>query len=141
MSDVFVQVLCEGHPEELATYLRYVRRLDFFETPDYDQLRRMFRDLFERRGYVDDGEFDWTGKTMVNSSVAWPPYRCLLCLLILTEGVVGTRAQYARGCQHARKCCHTKYFFENILFFVRVCNPKRLELLGKKNLVCIVITS
>lgn len=61
-------MLCEGHPEELATYLRYVRRLDFFETPDYDQLRRMFRDLFERRGYQDDGEFDWTGKTMVNNS-------------------------------------------------------------------------
>ncbi|XP_053611353.1 casein kinase I isoform X12 [Plodia interpunctella] len=59
-----IEVLCEGHPEELATYLRYVRRLDFFETPDYDQLRRMFRELFERRGYVDDGEFDWTGKTM-----------------------------------------------------------------------------
>ncbi|XP_050350220.1 casein kinase I isoform X6 [Nymphalis io] len=59
-----IEVLCEGHPEELATYLRYVRRLDFFETPDYDQLRRIFRDLFERRGYVDDGEFDWTGKTM-----------------------------------------------------------------------------
>ncbi|XP_045501503.1 casein kinase I isoform X10 [Colias croceus] len=59
-----IEVLCEGHPEEMATYLRYVRRLDFFETPDYDQLRRMFRELFERRGYVDDGEFDWTGKTM-----------------------------------------------------------------------------
>ncbi|KAI5651320.1 protein kinase domain-containing protein [Phthorimaea operculella] len=64
-----IEVLCEGHPEELATYLRYVRRLDFFETPDYDQLRRMFRDLFERRGYVDDGEFDWTGKTMVSYRV------------------------------------------------------------------------
>lgn len=51
--------------EEMATYLRYVRRLDFFETPDYDYLRRMFHDLFERKGYVDDGEFDWTGKTMV----------------------------------------------------------------------------
>ncbi len=51
--------------EEMATYLRYVRRLDFFETPDYEYLRRMFHDLFERKGYVDDGEFDWTGKTMV----------------------------------------------------------------------------
>lgn len=60
------QVLCENHPEEFATYLRYVRRLDFFETPDYDYLRKIFQDLFERKGYVDDGEFDWTGKTMVN---------------------------------------------------------------------------
>ncbi|XP_021933742.1 casein kinase I isoform X5 [Zootermopsis nevadensis] len=59
-----IEVLCEGHPEEMATYLRYVRRLDFFETPDYEYLRKLFQDLFERRGYVEDGEFDWTGKTM-----------------------------------------------------------------------------
>jgi casein kinase 1 gamma len=59
-----IETLCEGYPEELATYLRYVRRLDFFETPDYDYLRRMFHDLFERKGYIDDGEFDWAGKTM-----------------------------------------------------------------------------
>ncbi|XP_055904742.1 casein kinase I isoform X15 [Eupeodes corollae] len=63
-----IEALCDGHPEEFATYLRYVRRLDFFETPDYDFLRRLFQDLFERKGYVDDGEFDWTGKTMVVSS-------------------------------------------------------------------------
>ncbi|XP_055637406.1 casein kinase I isoform X1 [Toxorhynchites rutilus septentrionalis] len=59
-----IDVLCEGHPEEFAKYLRYVRRLDFFETPDYDHLRRLFQDLFYFKGYVDDGEFDWTGKTM-----------------------------------------------------------------------------
>ncbi|XP_034488435.1 casein kinase I isoform X2 [Drosophila innubila] len=59
-----IEVLCDSHPEEFATYLRYVRRLDFFETPDYDFLRRLFQDLFERKGYTDEGEFDWTGKTM-----------------------------------------------------------------------------
>jgi len=59
-----IEVLCESYPEELATYLRYVRRLDFFETPDYDYLRKLFRDLFERKGYMDDAEFDWTGRTM-----------------------------------------------------------------------------
>ncbi|XP_064475028.1 casein kinase I-like isoform X2 [Ornithodoros turicata] len=58
-----IEVLCDGFPE-MATYLRYVRRLDFFETPDYEYLRKMFHDLFERKGYVDDGEFDWTGKQM-----------------------------------------------------------------------------
>ncbi|XP_059486197.1 casein kinase I isoform X20 [Neocloeon triangulifer] len=59
-----IEVLCENQPEEMATYLRYVRRLDFFETPDYEYLRKLFQDLFERKGYVDDAEFDWTGKTM-----------------------------------------------------------------------------
>lgn len=59
--------MCDGHPEEMAIYLRYVRRLDFFETPDYEYLRKLFTDLFERKGYKEDGEFDWTGKTMVRS--------------------------------------------------------------------------
>ncbi|CAL7937007.1 unnamed protein product [Xylocopa violacea] len=59
-----IEVLCDGHPEEMATYLRYVRRLDFFETPDYEYLRNLFHDLYVKRGFVDDGEFDWTGKTM-----------------------------------------------------------------------------
>lgn len=59
-----IEVLCEGHPEEFATYLRYVRRLDFFETPDYQYLRKLFLDLFKKRGFKDDGNFDWTGKQM-----------------------------------------------------------------------------
>uniref|UniRef100_A0A0A9WGA3 non-specific serine/threonine protein kinase n=1 Tax=Lygus hesperus TaxID=30085 RepID=A0A0A9WGA3_LYGHE len=59
-----IDVLCEGHPEEMATYLRYVRRLDFFETPDYEYLRKLFMDLYEKRGYADDTEFDWSDKTM-----------------------------------------------------------------------------
>ena len=50
----------------MATYLHYVRRLDFFETPDYNYLRKLFQDLFERKGFVNDGDFDWTGKTMVS---------------------------------------------------------------------------
>merc|ERR1712029_289044 len=59
-----IEVLCENYPEELATYLKYVRRLDFFETPDYNYLRKLFEDLAERLGYnLEDGYFDWTGRS------------------------------------------------------------------------------
>jgi casein kinase 1 gamma len=60
-----IDVLCEGYPEEFATYLRYVRRLDFFETPDYEYLKKLFIDLFEREGHQHDGEYDWTGRQQV----------------------------------------------------------------------------
>lgn len=51
----------------MATYLRYVRRLDFFEKPDYDYLRKLFTDLFDRSGYVFDYEYDWAGKPLVRA--------------------------------------------------------------------------
>ena len=59
--------------EEMATYLRYVRHLDFFETPDYDYLRKLFTDLYERMGFgtvpttIDLLEFDWKDKPLVSS--------------------------------------------------------------------------
>ncbi|KTF74598.1 hypothetical protein cypCar_00009439, partial [Cyprinus carpio] len=59
-----IEVLCESFPEEMATYLRYVRRLDFFEKPDYDYLRKLFTDLFDRNGYIFDYEYDWVGKPL-----------------------------------------------------------------------------
>ncbi|CAL1540528.1 unnamed protein product [Lymnaea stagnalis] len=57
-----IEVLCENFPEELATYLRYVRKLDFFETPDYDYLRRLFTDLMDKMTYECDWQFDWVGR-------------------------------------------------------------------------------
>ena len=51
----------------MATYLRYVRRLDFFEKPDYDYLRKLFTDLFDRKGYMFDYEYDWIGKQLVST--------------------------------------------------------------------------
>lgn len=54
------------HSEEMATYLRYVRRLDFFEKPDYEYLRTLFTELFERKGYTFDYTYDWVGKPIVS---------------------------------------------------------------------------
>ncbi|XP_052603102.1 casein kinase I isoform X1 [Peromyscus californicus insignis] len=77
-----IEALCESFPEEMATYLRYVRRLDFFEKPDYDYLRKLFTDLFDRSGYVFDYEYDWAGKPLptpigtVHTDVpSQPPHR------------------------------------------------------------------
>ena len=60
--------LCFSFAEELATYLRYVRRLDFFETPDYEYLRKLFTDLMEKMNYEGDWEYDWTGR-QVNKNI------------------------------------------------------------------------
>uniref|UniRef100_H9GC86 non-specific serine/threonine protein kinase n=1 Tax=Anolis carolinensis TaxID=28377 RepID=H9GC86_ANOCA len=57
-----IDVLCENFPEEMAAYLRYVRRLDFFERPDYEYLRTIFTELFEKRGFTFDYAYDWVGR-------------------------------------------------------------------------------
>uniref|UniRef100_A0A8C5P217 non-specific serine/threonine protein kinase n=1 Tax=Jaculus jaculus TaxID=51337 RepID=A0A8C5P217_JACJA len=49
-----IEVLCENFPE-MATYLRY---------PDYDYLRKLSTDLFDRKGYMFDYEYDWIGKQL-----------------------------------------------------------------------------
>uniref|UniRef100_A0A668VUZ7 non-specific serine/threonine protein kinase n=1 Tax=Oreochromis aureus TaxID=47969 RepID=A0A668VUZ7_OREAU len=64
-----IEVLCENFPEEMATYLRYVRRLDFFEKPDYEYLRTLFTELFERKGYTFDYTYDWVGRQIVTWEV------------------------------------------------------------------------
>ncbi|KAI4457123.1 casein kinase-related [Holotrichia oblita] len=63
-----IETLCDGHPEEMSIYLRYVRKLEFFETPDYQYLRNLFKELFVKRGFVDDGVFDWTGQYNVDNT-------------------------------------------------------------------------
>ena len=55
-----IEVLCKGFPTELTTYFQYCRSLRFDDKPDYSYLRKLFRDLFAREGFVWDYVFDWT---------------------------------------------------------------------------------
>ena len=54
-----VELLCHGFPEEFAIYLNYCRRLHFEEKPDYENLRRLFHNLFLSWNYKYDYNFDW----------------------------------------------------------------------------------
>jgi hypothetical protein len=62
--------------------MRYVRNLDFFEVPDYAYLTKLFSELLERNGWVNDGSFDWTGKQQVLATVARMTF-CLLCKMLI----------------------------------------------------------
>lgn len=55
-----VSELCEGLPQEFATYINYTRSLGFNDKPNYPYLRKLFRTAFAARGFQYDNVFDWT---------------------------------------------------------------------------------
>jgi len=69
-----IETLCADQSDEWATYLRYVRNLDFFETPDYGYLHKLFMDAMDRNGWQCDWMFDWTDKlaSLTPASCATP---------------------------------------------------------------------
>jgi casein kinase 1 len=55
-----IETLCKGYSAVFASYLNYCRALRFEDRPDYAYLRRLFKDLFMRENFVNDGMFDWS---------------------------------------------------------------------------------
>ena len=51
--------LCEGLPEEFPTLLKYSRKLDFEEKPDYKNIKIMFKQLIIANKQQMDWKFDW----------------------------------------------------------------------------------
>lgn len=51
--------LCRGFPNEFKDFFAHCSSLGFEDRPDYRYLKRIFKDLYERQGYEDDGAFDW----------------------------------------------------------------------------------
>jgi len=58
-----ISLLCKDFPNEFATYLKYCRSLRFVVDPDYEYLRGIFRELFDRSGFEMDGQYDWVIKS------------------------------------------------------------------------------
>eukprot|EP00826_Nyctotherus_ovalis_P038370 TRINITY_DN3590_c0_g8_i1.p1 TRINITY_DN3590_c0_g8~~TRINITY_DN3590_c0_g8_i1.p1 ORF type:complete len:255 (-),score=53.90 TRINITY_DN3590_c0_g8_i1:94-858(-) len=67
-----VETLCKGLPIEFASFLSYCRQLSFEEAPDYGFARRLFSDLFRRRGFEKDYVFDWTVTRVPSKSFVAP---------------------------------------------------------------------
>ncbi|KAG2284821.1 hypothetical protein Bca52824_056041 [Brassica carinata] len=70
-----IESLCRGYPSELASYFHYCRSLRFDDKPDYNYLKRIFRDLFVREGFQLDYVFDWTILKYQKSQLTAPPSR------------------------------------------------------------------
>ena len=54
-----IEVLCKGFPTEFRGFFDHVRCLRFEDKPDYEFLKRIFRELFFRQGFTYDNAFDW----------------------------------------------------------------------------------
>lgn len=55
-----VSNLCKELPYEFELYMNTVRSLRFADHPDYGYLRKMFRDLFLKEGFIYDLKYDWS---------------------------------------------------------------------------------
>lgn len=51
--------LCKTFPEEFITFFQYCRGLQFEEKPDYNYLRNLLKNVFEKYEYEYDFKFDW----------------------------------------------------------------------------------
>lgn len=56
---ISVDELCEGNPAEFKDYLAHVESLAFEDRPDYEYMRGLFKAVFIRSDFEDDGVFDW----------------------------------------------------------------------------------
>lgn len=71
------EMLCKGFPAEFRSYFEHVRSLRFDDRPDYDYLKRLFRELFFRKGFEYDNLFDWEILNMQNQRIRAGPERVL----------------------------------------------------------------
>jgi len=59
-------------PDEFATFLTIVRKLQFSEKPNYAFLRQLFKKCFKDQKFIDDGHYDWSQIPSVRLPIAFP---------------------------------------------------------------------
>ncbi|EEC46205.1 predicted protein [Phaeodactylum tricornutum CCAP 1055/1] len=69
--------LCKGYATEFRSYFEYCRSLRFEDRPDYAYLKRLFKELFYRKGFQYDNMFDWTVLNLQQERSRLPPDRPL----------------------------------------------------------------
>jgi hypothetical protein len=57
-----IESLSRGLPEEFSIYLNYCRSLKFEEKPDYNYMRKIFKDLMHKNNFDTDYNYDWVIK-------------------------------------------------------------------------------
>ena len=83
--------LCKGYPTEFRSYFEYCRSLRFEDRPDYAYLKRLFKELFYRKGFQYDNMFDWTILNLQQEKARLPVERP-----ILTQGEAGAGEEQQR---------------------------------------------
>uniref|UniRef100_A0A1I8JBM4 Protein kinase domain-containing protein n=1 Tax=Macrostomum lignano TaxID=282301 RepID=A0A1I8JBM4_9PLAT len=92
-----IEVLCEGFPEELASYVRYTRSLEFYQTPDYAFLRSLFTDLMAKNGWSCDWDFDWLSRQSEKPASASSILPLLCCCIAFGYSLATTEFTFM-GC-------------------------------------------
>jgi len=70
--------LCKGYATEFRSYFEYCRSLRFEDRPDYAYLKRLFKELFYRKGFQYDNMFDWTVLNLQQEKARLPVPRPML---------------------------------------------------------------
>ena len=57
-----IEDIVKGLPQEFYLYLNYIRKIEFDVCPNYNYLKKIFRNLMAKSKYSFQSEFDWEEK-------------------------------------------------------------------------------
>ena len=55
-----MEQLCQGLPKEVKMYMEYVKSLDFTDKPSYNYVYNLFTQLFKKKKFSHNDQFDWS---------------------------------------------------------------------------------